>query len=47
MNKDDVIKEIVKLIPDRRYVSHRFFNCFTQDQLQRYLREFQRAGELA
>ena len=45
MKKDDMIKEIVRLIPDRRFVSYRFLNSFSATQLERYLQEFRKAGE--
>jgi len=44
MKKDDMIKEIVRLIPDRRFVSYRFLNSFSATQLERYLQEFRKAG---
>jgi len=45
MKKQDLIKEIVRFIPDRRFVSQRFLNSFSSTQLERYLLEFRRAGE--
>jgi len=46
MKKDELIREIVKLIPDRRHVSYRFLSSFSSTQLERYLTEFKKAGDL-
>lgn len=43
MSKDDLIKAIARLVPDRR-VSYSFFNAFSKAQLERYLRKFRTAG---
>ena len=44
MKKEDLIKEISRFIPDQRFVSHRFLNSFSRNQLERYLEEFRKAG---